>query len=419
MTHLSNPESQARLKKLLSSLQEIRDRWLLRADRPIGRMHCRRIVAVALGVLSKGLILSAEPVQCDAIGKAPMLVEGNAPIVQLQFRRRNGTSRKARFVFDSGGGAVLLDESLASDLGLKPSGAEISDSEERFAPVDLQHVMIGSFAVNLDTSNAYIHRGSRSFDRREHIEGLLPGRALEPYQVVVDYPHRLFVVAAAGCLSHRGVEVDSPFLPTSGHSRVVLRELNQDYGFLLDTGSRVTLVRQDLLLAWSRAHPEWSTATGASGTADMGGDKGTELLLRVPDLEWGPFHLRNILVASRPNETYSLTNFETPEAIMGALGGNVLRAFRVEMDYPEGKTYLEKVNEPDPDDMNSAGLVLDVNAKDQLVVVAVSSTAAAETQRNVQAGDIILEIAAKHETPWAITDASQALAGKVAEESGF
>ena len=154
-------------------------------------------------------------------------------------------------------------------------------------------------------------------------------------------------------------------------------------------------------------------AAGASGTADMGGDNGTELLLRVPELEWGSFHLRNVLVTSRPNETYSQTNFETREPIIGALGGNVLMAFRVEIDYPDGKTYLEEAHEPAPDDMNSVGLVLDVNAKDQLVVVAVSSTAAAETQRNVLAGDIILGIAGERETPWAITDASHALAGKV------
>ena len=414
MIQPSDPERQVWLKKLIASLQETKDRWLLRAEQPIGRMRCC-LVATTLGLalLPDGVVLSAAPAPCAAIGKVPMLVVGNAPIVLLQLRRQNGTTRTARFVFDSGGGAVLLDETLASDLGLKPSGAEITDSGERFAPVDLEHVMIGEFAVNIGTSKAYIHRGSRSFDRREHVEGLLPGKALELYQVVVDYPHLLFTVAAAGCLNHRGVEVDSLSLPASGHPRVVIRELNRGYGLLLDTGSRVTLFRKDLLVAWSHTHPELPLATGASGTANMGGDNGAELLLRVPELEWGPFHLRSILVASRPDETYSLTNFETPEPIMGALGGNVLMAFRVEIDYPDGRTYLEKLKDPDPDDMNSAGLVVDVDARDQLVVVAISSTAAVQTKRNVQAGDIILRIAGEQETPWAITDASLALAGKV------
>jgi hypothetical protein len=375
-------------------------------------------LAIVLFTLGNEPVLCAQPVVCP-VGKTPLSVEGNAPIVSLRFRRQDGTTRVARFVFDSGGGAVLIDDALASDLGLRPSGAEIVDSAERYAPVTMPPAMIGGFSVSLATSKAFIHLGARSFDPREHIEGLLPGKALEPYQVVIDYPHRLFSVAAAGCIRDRGVEVESPFLPASGHPRVVVTVSKRKYGFLLDTGSRVSLARRDLLESLSAAHPEWPHSTGASGVANMPGGNGQEFLLRVPEIEWGAFHLRNVLFASRPDETYSTANFETPESIVGALGGNVLSGFRVEIDYPHGKTYLEKIHEPDPNDMNSAGLVLDVNTKDQLVVVAVSSTADAITRRNVRPGDIILRIAGKREAPWAITDSSQALSGKVGKRIGL
>ena len=106
-----------------------------------------------------------------------------------------------------------MDELLASDLGLKPSGTEIRDSGERFAPVDLEQVMIGGIAVDLTTSKAYIHGGSRSFDRRQHVEGLLPGKALEAYQIILDYPHRLFSIASAGCLRHRVSKWKALFFP--------------------------------------------------------------------------------------------------------------------------------------------------------------------------------------------------------------
>ena len=56
----------------------------------------------------------------------PMSVEGNAPIVTLQFNRPDDGTRTARFIFDSGGGAIILDEELATDLGLKPEGPELS-----------------------------------------------------------------------------------------------------------------------------------------------------------------------------------------------------------------------------------------------------------------------------------------------------
>ncbi len=165
-----------------------------------------------------------------------MSVEGNAPIVTLQFKRQNGTIRAARFVFDSGGGAVLFDSALVSDLGLKPSGAEIGEAGERYVPVN------------------------------------------------------------------------------------------------------------------------------------------------------------------------------PPEASIG---------FRVEIDYPHVTTYLEQVHQPDADNMNSAGLVLDSDAANQLVVVSVSATADEITRRNVLPGDIILQIEGKSETPWTITAASQALSGAVGETIAY
>ena len=135
MTQRSARERQLWFENLRATLRGMKDRWWLRADRPINRMRCWLITTVALSLLPHGLRLSAEPAQCAAIGNAHMLVEGNAPIVLLQFRRQNGTTRKAHFVFDSGGGAVLLDETLASDLGLKSSGAEITDSGNGLRPL--------------------------------------------------------------------------------------------------------------------------------------------------------------------------------------------------------------------------------------------------------------------------------------------
>lgn len=342
-----------------------------------------------------------------------MAVAGNAPVVSLRFRKPDGTTRVARFLFDSGGGAVILDESLASDLGLKADGAEIDEYGVRYAPVELPPVWIGKFQVSLATSKAYIHRGAGRFDPRDAVEGMLPGKALEPYEVVVDYPRHRFTVAAAGCLPDRGVEVDSPFLAESGHPRVVAAVAGQPYGFLLDTGSRVSLARRDLLERLSAAHPAWPHAIGPSGVADETGDHAGAFLLRVPEIDWGPFHLRNVLFVSRPDGTYSTTGFETPQSIVGALGGNVLSSFRVEIDYPHGRTYLKKVREPSPDDMDCAGLVLGTNKDGQLVVVALSSTADAVTRRNVRVGDVVLQIGGKRERPWSIADASEALSGKV------
>jgi hypothetical protein len=360
-------------------------------------------------------VVIGQQLPCPNTPEQSMTVEGNAPILTLTLKRKDGTIRLARFVFDSGGGAIILDEGLANDLELKPTGKTITDGGVDFSPTEPPVAQIGSWLIALSTSKAFIHLGKESFDTRERVEGLLPGKALEPYQVVLDYPDGRFTIAPAGCIQHRGIKVPSPFLPSSGHPRIDLSVDGKSYGLLLDTGSRVTLARRDLLENLSAAHPSWPHSVGASGSADMPGSNGKEFLLRVPEVTWGTFRLTNVLFVSRPNETYSPDTFETPGPISGALGGNVLKNFRIEIDYPHGTTYLEQKGGDSGDDMNSAGLVLDVDTANNLIVRAVSTSAAALTTRNIRLGDQILEIDGKREFPWKITDASEALSGAVGE----
>jgi hypothetical protein len=352
---------------------------------------------------------------CQEVVSQPMTVEGNAPIVTLNFKRLDGTLRPARFLFDSGGGATILDESLARDLRLTPRAQSIEQDGARFAPTTPPFAQLGSTTIALSTSKAFIHLGSGSFDTRERVEGMLPGKALEPYQVVLDYPLERFTISPAGCLKHHGVKVSSPFLPESGHPKVVVSVESKTYGLLLDTGCRATLARRDLLESLSATHPSWPHLTGAAGTADMPGANGTEFLLRVPEISWGPFHIKNVLFVSRPNETFSYTMFETPTFIVGALGGNVLKHFRIEIDYPHGTTYLEQKSGDAGGDMNSAGLVLDVDTTEGLVVRAIDSAASATTKMNIRVGDQIIAIDGKREMPWTIVDASDMLSGAPGE----
>jgi hypothetical protein len=375
----------------------------------------RLFVVSLLFLLGYGHALAGQQSSCPDATDERMAVEGGAPIVTLNLKRIDGRMRPARLVFDSGGGAMILDEGLANDLGLQPTGEPITDGGVRFVPTVPPVAQFGSTVVVLSSSKTFIHMGKSSFDTRERVEGMLPGKALEPYQVVLDYPKQRFTIAPSGCVRHRGEHVPSPFLPASGHPGITVTVDGAKYGLLLDTGSRATLAGRDLLERLSAAHPSWPHSIGASGTADMPGSDGREFLLRVPELVWGNFHIRNVLFVSRPDATYSPDHFETPEPIMGALGGNVLKNFRIEIDYPHGQTYLEQSADDAGSDMNSAGLVLDVDAAHNLVVQAVSTTAPALTKRRIRPGDEILEIDGKRESPWTIIDASNALAGAVGE----
>jgi hypothetical protein len=75
----------------------------------------------------------------------PMSVEGNVPIVTMSFKRPNGTLRTARFVFDSGGGAIIFNEGLAADLGLRPEGTTLFSDGQQYQRVWLWHSKVAHF----------------------------------------------------------------------------------------------------------------------------------------------------------------------------------------------------------------------------------------------------------------------------------
>jgi len=347
----------------------------------------------------------------------PMSVEGNVPIVTLLFIRPDGGTRTARFLFDSGGGAIILDERLATDLGLKPEGPELSDDGQRYRAVKPPAARIGGMTLDLSASKAFVHLGATSFTNRDALEGMLPGKALEHYQVVLDYPRQLWSIGKSGTLAHRGERLLAPYLASSGHPRIEVSIGGATYGLLLDTGAAVTLLREDLLRGWSREHPDWPRGSGAVGPANMGG--GTDdphlLLLRIPALQVGSFTLSKVATVSRPDLTYSATSYETPAAIVGALGGNVLSQFRVEIDYPEQLLFLKPSGKIPANDFDTVGLVLDTNSAGELVVRAISSSASEETRHSVLPGDIILQIGNVHNARYTLTEAARALSGTVGE----
>jgi len=344
----------------------------------------------------------------------PMSVEGNAPIISLTFRKSDGSVRTARFIFDSGGGAIILDEELATDIGLKPEGAAITDEGQQYKSVEVPVASIGGMPLDLRTSNAFVHLGVASFTNRDKVEGLLPGKALEHYQVILDYPRQELSIAAPGSLPHRGERLPCPYIASSVHPRVDASIDGASYGFLLDTGTQITLIRQDILQRWSKEHPDWPHSTGAVGPANEGADPNL-FLLRIPIFQLGSFTVTNVVAASRPDDTYSATSYETPAAIVGALGGNVLSQFRVEIDYPGRDCFLEHSGREQVNDFDTVGLVLDTNPKGQLVVRAVSSTASTVTRQNILPGDIILRIVGSSGTPYTLLEATQALSGVVGE----
>lgn len=340
--------------------------------------------------------------QAPKVATAPLILEDGRVFVELSFRKADGSPRKARTWVDTGGGSVLLTEYLADELGLARTGPETSSDGGREAPVSKPSVFLGSLPLEVGSTRAthgiggaFVILGSQRIAPGIDAEAFLPARVLMHYHVVFDYPGRTFTMAIPGALKPQGKRVPSSIHPESGFPRIELAVDGKTYGFLLDTGAAYTMISRELLENWAAAHKDWPRLIGAVGEANMLRDKTDAdlLLLRLPRMQWGPIELRNVgAVSRRPGifETYMTRMMSAP--IVGAIAGNVLKAFRVDIDYPNGAVYIEKKGEVDSNDLNCVGLILGAADDGTYLVTGIAQQHGKEVIEGIRAGDQLISV---------------------------
>jgi hypothetical protein len=232
-------------------------------------------------------------------------------------------------------------------------------------------------------------------------EGTIPGHVLARNATVVfDYPAGRFTISKAAGLQaagfrHEGNSLPSPIFQRSGFPRIELELGGHSYGFLLDTGATYTMMSRDLMDRWTVEHPDWKTASGAVGLANMVGGKmeTSALLMRIPDMKWGPFPIKDAGVVSRPAGTFEQYMSRMMAApIIGSIGGNVLRAFRVEIDYSNGRVYLKQSGSMEAGDLDVVPITISPVPGTGFVITGVSNQFVGDPPGSIHPGDRLLEI---------------------------
>ena len=199
----------------------------------------------------------------------PLIVEGNAPMVELEFSSPKGV-RRARFLVDTGGGAFILGSQLMADIGAKAVGPPEKE-EVTLVPLAPMVAKLGSMTLDLTGVNVLGAPDDRGPSKRNTAEGLIPGCLLRKYEVIFDYPARQFTLAKPGAINPRGIKIPTPISSPSGFPRIELQIGGETYGFLLDSGASFTMISRTVLGRWAKANPTWPTATGAVSFANMFG----------------------------------------------------------------------------------------------------------------------------------------------------
>jgi hypothetical protein len=284
----------------------------------------------------------------------PLVTSHDRACVDLTVAAGDGSRPTVRALIDSAGGALLLKRSLAERLGLGFGHAVESDGGVA-TTVEPPDLAAGSEPLDTDGIAAYaLDDDSPTGTEAERVDVVLPAALLRRHGIVLDHPRREVTFCDPGDLPGRGVAVPVDIEPGTGLVRVEVEVAGEVLGLLLDTATSCCLVADHVFRSWGDASRGWPSSAASVGPANMSGMpfEASTPMLRVPEVRWGEVAVPAVAVAWRPDDAFERLGPGVTAPVVGSLGGNVLRHFRLELGGLEGAVHLEQgrpFGEPDAD----------------------------------------------------------------------
>lgn len=279
-----------------------------------------------------------------AIGSAPY----RAGVAELTV-----DGRPSRVLVDTAGSDLCMTQSLADELGLTvhewvdgPDGAPV-------AVVDPPTLVAGDAGFDVEGLVAYAFEDVRGLGlAARRADMLLPATVLRRHHVVLDDPGGVMQVGPPGSLERRGVPVAVTVDDATGAFVTTVDVDGSLVDLVIDAAVACSLGADPVMRDWQRAHHDWPASASAIGPANMTGlpVEARVPMLRVPLVQWGPFSLPQVAFAWRSGGVTA----------SGSLGGNVLRLFRLDVDWAAGSVRVEQGMPFADDGTEQVGVVLAV-----------------------------------------------------------
>lgn len=292
-------------------------------------------------VLVTAAALCATTTRAETGTTVPLIIEDGRPLVELTVTGPDGASAQGRFLVDTGGGAFLVPEDLAVAAGITWTETMTAEGQELARPESLPNAQIAGLALPLVAERTLVAIGRDV--------GLLPAHILAQHHVIFDYPARRFTLAAPGSLEPIGEAMAMPVSQPMGFPRTEIEIGGERVGMLLDTGPPATIMSEVLVDRWTNEQPDWARHDGAFGVAEALQRAGGQVLgtLVAEDVRWAGFEVGPVTLAAQREgvfETWMSRMMSAP--IVGALGSNVFKDFRIELDYMNETLYVSRPARP-------------------------------------------------------------------------
>ena len=347
------------------------------------------------------LTRASQALDSERSGTVPFIFDDNRVFAQLDFVRADGTLRKVLAFVDLGTPALVLDKKLHEEL-------QVGQGKPVILRVGHLEMKVDSSAVETDTDLGLTGPNGK---RTVPVEAVLSGSVLTNYELVLDYAKRTLMVAQANTLKSTGDAVPCRVNEKTGMVSITTEIDGRPYALAVDTGSAYSWVREDVAEQWTKAHPDWERGKGAVGEANMqsrtGGAQARATILRLPEIKLGSLSLKQvgalgIAPAAPPippapgqgkveGSFFDWYSKKAPEPVIGWLGGNVLRGFRLMIDFPRRTTYWERVSDLDPHELDQVGVTLE-KWNDGYFIAGIAQKSGKPTVDTVRVGDRLIQV---------------------------
>ena len=376
------------------------------------------LLLVASALLVQLIFSSCGEKEIDSV-TVPIVLDHNRTIVKASIQREDGTWRKVRLMIDTGNPEFSISGDLARDLGWDLSGAK-KMSNGGYFPLEVKSLSgfsIGGKILNTSGIKTKVRLSPIKSFYAMHCDANLPSKLLMRYHVVFDYPAFKLTIAEPGSVQPHGMRVPLDVDKESGIVQLNAIIDVDTLSFALDNGASYSCIIDSVLMAVAQRHLEWSHINGAIGCANMWGSWPMEsrwLVMRLPEIKFDSVSLTDVGMTGLPSiftdgmDLGTWYSKKTSHPVVGFIGPNMLKNFRVEIDYSNNVAYFEKNANYNPYDMDIIGVTLNPELNGDYKIMGVVTVNSEPTVEGVEIGDILVQIddlKTKWETMGTVIDA--------------
>jgi len=212
--------------------------------------------------------------------------------------------------------------------------------------------------------------------------------------VLVDFVDRKFLIGAPGTLHFRGSSAKVQVNAENGLIQVPSQIENKKYNLGLDVGSCISFLSEDLFDKLASEHADWPRMTGAVGSANMWGapEETNWKVMSLERAQFGALFLTNVVMVALPKQVTDFFEKRAGMPTVGLIGANMLRNYRVGLDYAHSTVYFDVGRTYRFPDFDVIGLTLRPEADGRFTVLGVAEIDGKPSVQGVQAVDHLLAV---------------------------